>query len=302
MQNKKINCVLDFDPGVDDSAALYLIKAEQKINLLAMTSVSGNVSIEDTTLNMQYLANLLNLDVKMAKGQARPLVREAYFTKVHGNDGIAGLRSFIATQNPPPLSSLNAVAMLREVISSAKEKVCIIAVGPLTNIALLIRSFPELREKIDRISIMGGSITSGNVTCFSEFNFYVDPEAAKIVFESGLDIVMSGLQITNRANISKSDFEKIKKSDTKKSVFASEILTYYLKGDGGIHDPCAVMALTHPEIFKREKMYIRIDTGVEKRGMSYRDRDMEEAQKYNCEVLTDIDVEKFSNILTDALI
>lgn len=298
-----INCILDFDPGVDDAAALFVMKKAKNLNLLALTSVSGNVSIDHTSRNMQCLAKLLDIDVPMSKGQDLPLVREPFFASVHGDDGIAGFRHMIDSDEVKELASENAVTMMHEIIQNSKEKITIIAVGPLTNIALLLKTFPEDKEKIEQISLMGGSITSGNVTSLSEFNFYVDPEAAKIVFESGVDIIMAGLNITEKANITKEQIKLLATVENKKSKFAHKILDYYLANDTGIHDPCSVIALDDPEVFQMEDMYIKIDVqNNETRGMSYRDLYKERNGQYNCKVITEIDIEKFRKILMEAFI
>lgn len=296
-----INCILDFDPGVDDAAALFVMKNAKNLNLLALSSVNGNVSLDNTTRNMQCLAKLLDIDVPMAKGQEVPLVREPFFATVHGNDGMAGFRHMIESEDVGELTSENSVIMMHEIIQNSKEKITIIAVGPLTNIALLLKTFPEDKGKIEQISIMGGSITSGNVTSLSEFNFYVDPEAAKIVFESGVDIIMAGLNITEKANITREQIMLLDTIENRKSKFAHRILNYYLANDSGIHDPYSVIVLDDPEVFKMEDMYIKIDVqNDETRGMSYRDLHKERNGHYNCKVITEIDIEKFRKILMDA--
>ena len=255
-----INCILDFDPGVDDAAALFAIKNAKNLNLLALSSVSGNVSIDHTTRNMQCLAKLLDINVPMGKGQEVPLVREPFFATVHGDDGVAGFRSMIESEDVAELTSDNSVTMMHEVIQNSTEKITIIAVGPLTNIALLLRTFPEDKEKIEQISIMGGSITRGNVTSLSEFNFFVDPEAAKIVFESGVKIIMAGLNVTQKASIPDEQIQFLDTIETKRAKFAHRILKYYASNDAGIHDPCSVIVLDNPQVLETVDMYIKIDT------------------------------------------
>ena len=296
------NCILDFDPGVDDAAALFAIKKAKNLNLLALSSVNGNVSIDHTTRNMQCLAKLLDINVPMGKGQEVPLVREPFFATVHGDDGIAGFRDMIESDDVGELSSENSVTMMHEIIQKSTEKITIIAVGPLTNIALLLRTFPEDKEKIEQISIMGGSITRGNVTSLSEFNFFVDPEAAKIVFESGVKLIMAGLNITQKASITDEQIQFLDTIETKRTKFAHRILKYYASNDAGIHDPCSVIVLDNPEVFETEDMYIKIDVqNDETRGMSYRDLIKEENGEFNCKVITKINIDKFREILMQAL-
>ena len=289
-----INCILDFDPGVDDAAALFAIKNAKNLKLLALSSVNGNVSIEHTTRNMQCLAKLLDIDVSMGKGQEVPLVREPFFATVHGDDGIAGFRDMIESNDVAELTSDNSVTMMHEIIQKSTEKITIIA--------LLLRTFPEDKEKIEQISIMGGSITRGNVTSLSEFNFFVDPEAAKIVFESGVKIIMAGLNVTQKASITDEQIQFLDTIETKRTKFAHRILKYYASNDAGIHDPCSVIVLDNPEVFETEDMYIKIDVqNDETRGMSYRDLIKEENGEFNCKVITKIDIDKFREILMQAL-
>lgn len=126
-----INCILDFDPGVDDAAALFAIKNSKNLKLLALSSVNGNVSIEHTTRNMQCLSKLLDINVPMGKGQEVPLVREPFFATVHGDDGIAGFRDMIESEDVNELTSENSVTMMHEIIQNSTEKITIIAVGYL---------------------------------------------------------------------------------------------------------------------------------------------------------------------------
>lgn len=297
-----INCILDFDPGVDDAAALFAIKKAKNLNLLALSSVNGSVSIDHTTRNMQCLAKLLDINVPMGKGQGVPLVREPFFATVHGDDGIAGFRDMIESDDVGELSSENSVTMMHEVIQKSTEKITVIAVGPLTSIALLLRTFPEDRERIEQISIMGGSVTRGNVTSLSEFNFFVDPEAAKIVFESGVKLIMAGLNITQKASITDEQIQFLDTIEAKGTKFAHRILKYYASNDTGIHDPCSVIVLDNPEVFETEDIYIEIDVqNDETREMSYRDLIREENGEFNCKVITKIDREKFREILMQSL-
>ncbi len=183
----------------------------------------------------------------------------------------------IESNDVAELTSENSVTMMHEIIQNSTEKITLIAVGPLTNIALLLRTFPEDKEKIEQISIMGGSITRGNVTSLSEFNFFVDPEAAKIVFESGVKIIMAGLNVTQKASITDEQIQFLDTIETKRTKFAHRILKYYASNDAGIHDPCSVIVLDNPEVFETEDMYIKIDVqNDETRGMSYRDLIKEE--------------------------
>ena len=249
---KKRNIIIDCDPGIDDIVALsFAIANEDKFNILGITTVAGNQTIEKVTLNALKVLSYYNRNIKTVMGQKRPLIREkSAVSNVHGENGMGDCHL------PEPslkLYSDNAVTFLRDTILSQKEKVTLVPVGPLTNIALLIKVFPEVRENIELISIMGGSTAGGNRTPCAEFNVWADPEAARIVFDSRLPIVMSGLNVTHSTGLYKDDVEKLAESTGKATGLIGKMLQFYFKGDhvkGGtfspIHDACALMYLLYP--------------------------------------------------------
>ena len=305
---KKINIIIDCDPGIDDVVALcFAIANEDKFNILGITTVAGNQSIENVTNNAIGLMSFLNKDIKIARGAKGPLLREKRpAINVHGANGV-GDYQFTHTKE---LYSNNAVVFLRDTIMASEEKVTLVPVGPLTNIALLIKTFPEVADKIELLSIMGGSTGIGNTTPLAEFNIWANPEAARIVFDSKLPIVMSGLNVTHSTGLFKNDIEELLKSTGRVTKMCGEILNFYFKGDHvrkgtftPIHDACALMYLIHPELYKFKQMPVIVDCSEElNRGNTICDfREWIGNDESYPKVLVDVDLEKFREILLEDL-
>jgi inosine-uridine nucleoside N-ribohydrolase len=173
--------ILDTDPGVDDAFAIALAARDPEIELLAVTTVAGNIGLDLTTRNALGLLSLCGRDdVPVAAGAHRPLSREPRGDSAHGADGLGGAAGVL----PAPARELDprgAVQLMVDVLTASDEPVTIAAIGPLTNVALLLAAYPAVRSRIDRLVIMGGGIAGGNVTSAAEFNIWVDPEAARRV-------------------------------------------------------------------------------------------------------------------------
>ena len=184
----RLPIILDPDPGIDDAAAIAAALFAPQLDLQLMTTVAGNVSVEKTTRNALQLLHFWNADVPLAQGSAKPLLRSlrdaAY---VHGESGMEGY-DFVEHDRQPLAKP--AFIALRDALMSAPEPITLVAIGPLTNIALLLMHYPECTFNIRRLVIMGGSAGRGNFTPNAEFNIAVDPEAAARVFQSGIEIVM----------------------------------------------------------------------------------------------------------------
>ncbi len=299
----KIPLIIDCDPGVDDALTIFLAKYLDKFDIKAITSVSGNVGIDLTTRNALILADLIDLDCVVARGAEEPLVKPKRTSgTVHGIDGIGGSLELFPKECKKELSKDNALTVLRDTLLNSEEKVSIVAIGPLTNIGLLLKVYPEVKEKIEVISIMGGAINHGNATPCSEFNFFADPEAASIVFNSGVPLIMAGINITAKATLTRENKKEIKNIGTNISEIGHKMIENYTSDDPAIHDPCAVLVLTHPEMFEWEDLYVQIDTrpGLTQ-GMSYADYRYNNINKPNCRVLRDLDIEKFRRFIIDSM-
>ncbi len=303
----KIPVILDGDPGHDDAIAWLLAASTPALDIKAITTVGGNCSLEKATYNAARICTLLNIDVPIAAGAEFPLVCEAMNApSVHGESGLDG------PALPEPtveVSKLCAVEMMAKILRESDEPITLIPTGPLTNIAALLLAHPELKEKVARISLMGGGIYSGNWTPAAEFNILVDPEAAKIVFESGLPIIMAGLDVTERALVKEEDFKRIAALANPVADIVAEWLEFFyifhknIGYDGApMHDPCAVMVLTHPEVFTIRPMYVQIETeGEFCRGATIADQLGLSGHAPNVSCILDLDREKFVDYLVDAV-
>ena len=193
--------LLDCDPGIDDAVALLLACASPEVRLLGVTTVGGNVGLEHTTRNALRLLTLAGrTDVPVAAGAPRPLVRTqpARAAYVHGEDGVRGVE---LPEPAVPVDPRHAVALLADTVAGSAEPVTLVAVGPLTNVALFYALHPELAARLDRLVVMGGSIGAGNVTPAAEFNIWADPEAAyRVLTDPGLPApvptTLVGLDVT----------------------------------------------------------------------------------------------------------
>ena len=259
------NIILDGDPGHDDAIAWLLAKASPELNIIGITTVCGNQSVEKVSYNARRVCTLLGIDAPIARGKRTPLVGpETNAATIHGESGLDG---------PPlpepamPLSELSSVELMAKLLRESEEKVTIIATGPLTNVGALLLSHPELKKKIEAISFMGGGITYGNWTPAAEFNILVDPEAAKLVLESGLPLHMSGLDVTEQALMCPEDFERVRAVGGEVAEIVAEWLEFFYSFHANIgykgapmHDPCAVAVLTHPELFDIRELCVEVET------------------------------------------
>lgn len=300
---KKIPLIIDCDPGVDDALAIMLAQSKSCFDLKAITSVAGNVTVNYTTHNLQLLKTLLNIQCPIAQGEKQPLVKQQVTaSKTHGSDGFGGYAHLLADIKLAPLSELTAVQLIAKTLMESAEKVVIVAIGPLTNIAILVKAYPHLLNKIECFSIMGGGLRYGNVTATAEFNFYVDPEAAQIVFNSGVPIILAPLDVTLQTAFGATDIERMSIIDNEVAQIATKILSAYAANDAALHDPVSVLAISNPELFTSETMYLQIETNEgATRAMSYADNREKNKKVHNCTVLTSVNKVKFADEIAASL-
>ncbi len=257
--------ILDVDPGHDDAVALMMACGSPALDLLAVTTVAGNVSLEKTTRNALKVLSLIgHTDVPVAAGASAPLVRTLRTAEhVHGESGLAGPEIPDATFGP---DGRNAVRLISEALEDSSEPVALIPTGPLTNVANLLRERPDLKDRISRITLMGGSIGLGNTTPAAEFNIYVDPEAAHKVFDSGLPIKMCGLDVTHEAGAGPEERDRLRSLGSIGGVvagflefFAGTYESIYGFGAPPLHDPVAVAAVLAPEILETRPMRVEVE-------------------------------------------
>lgn len=303
----KIPVILDGDPGHDDAIAWMLAFASPALDIKAVVSVQGNVFCDKTTYNALRVTTLLGRqDVPVARGADKPLLGEPIGApSIHGVSGLDGPELPLPAQS---LSELSGVELMAKVLAESERPVTIIATGPLTNVATLLNAYPHLKEKIERISLMGGGILSGNWTPAAEFNILVDPEAAKAVFDSGVPIIMSPLDVTEKALVMPEDFERIRRVGNPVSTIVAEWLEFFYKfhrsvGYAGapMHDPCAVAVLIKPELFSYVDMYVDVETGGQYcRGCTVGDLYDKSGRAPNVRVLMNLDRQGFVDMLVEA--
>ncbi len=302
MRKRKV--LMDCDPGIDDAFAIVAALREPSFEVLGIHTVSGNVSVEHTTRNTQGLLYLLNSKVPIYKGADRPLALDPiYAGNVHGENGFAGYQ--FADQQLNPISNLTSLEGYYQTLSQSREAITIIATGPLTNLGLLIKSYPQLIEKIEAISLMGGGLKGGNITIAGEFNFYVDPHAAKIVFESGIPIIMAGLDVTEKARFYEEDLQYVNQhyGEVGKLLYQIAQPSITVSQRYGIgrciapNDVVSVLALTDEALFHAKTHEIHILTDGEGRGMSVSNTRLRDKIKPNSVVLNDVDVDAFRKTL-----
>lgn len=302
--------ILDCDPGHDDAIALVLALASPELSLKAVTSSAGNQTPEKTLRNVLRMLTLLGRsDIPVAGGAAKPLMRELIIAdNVHGESGLDG-----PTLPEPGFAAQNctAVELMAKVLRESEEPVTIVATGPQTNVALLLNSHPELRPHIARIVMMGGAMGLGNWTPAAEFNIFVDPEAAEIVFQSGLPVVMAGLDVTHRAQIMAADIERFRAIGNPVAVTVAELLDFFMeyhKADkwgfqgAPLHDPCTIAWLLKPEIFTTVERWVGVETqGKYTQGMTVVDYYFLTGKAPNTTLMVDLNREAFVDLLAERL-
>lgn len=252
--------ILDTDPGIDDAAAIALLASQNKYTIKLITTVAGNVSIDNTTDNALKLKHLLNIDAPIAQGAHEPILcsPQENASNVHGESGMDGYD--FPQHGLKPLRT-HAVVAMRDLIMDSPVPYTLCGIGPLTNFCLLLKTFPEVRSNIKEIVIMGGALTTGNTNTLAEFNIRTDPIAAKAVFHSGIPLRAFGLDVTREAVIHRPGLEKIRESGRVGEVFYS-LFSHYRGGsfEKGlrIHDATAIAWLMEPDFFTFENKYIDV--------------------------------------------
>ena len=256
--------ILDCDTGHDDAVALMLAGSNENIDLVGVTVVAGNMRLERTLPNTLFVCQHTGIDVDVYGGMTLPLIRDQVTApEIHGVSGLDGARFENITKQP---GDKHAVQYLIDTLMASDGDITLVPVAPLTNIAMAIRMEPRIVDKIKEIVLMGGSVGLGNTTASAEFNIYADPEAAYIVFTSGIKITMMGLDITRTAIATEEVIQRIEKIGNNASRLFADILrvAYEKQKDNGmggvpVHDVCAVCYLIAPQIYTTKDMYVQVD-------------------------------------------
>ncbi len=303
---KKI--IIDVDPGHDDAVAIILAEAEENIDVLGITVVSGNNSLENTLNNTLKICTHLKIDTPVYSGMDMPMVRDRFLStesigNVHGETGLDGPVFGEITKKPEDTHAVNYII---DTIKNSKEKITVVATGPLSNIGMSLRLEPKIIENIEEIVIMGGAYGTGNVTPSAEFNIIADPEAAHVVFSSGLPIVMMGLDLTRQAKATKEVVDKIGTVGNKASKLIVDLMEFFTKTQKDffgweappVHDPTTIAYLIDPSMFEFVECNVQISL---EHGMTYGRTvcDMHHATELprNTKVATKIDFDKFWNLV-----
>lgn len=296
--------IIDTDPGIDDALAIALALFSDQIEIKLFTTVAGNVSLDKVTNNLLKLEAFWQSTVPVAKGAKLPLVAVPInATEVHGESGMDGF-DFPEPSHHLLLDEVAVTAMYQTIMEN-DDKTTIVALGPLTNIALLIRTYPNVLEKIDELILMGGAIGRGNVGIYSEFNIAADPEAAEIVIRSSLKITIAPLEVGKQAKVYQHESLEIKQlNQTGEMIY--ELFQRYRGGsiEDGIemYDSCAVGYLLHPEFFSVKKAFVEIERyGEYTKGATLIDFDKRLQNAHTCQVCTNIDDKLFKKWVIETI-
>lgn len=288
--------IIDTDPGIDDALAIAIALYSEELDVKLLTTVAGNVGIDKTTYNALRLLKFFNKEnIPVAVGADQPLIRTYEdASSVHGKSGMEGYDFEEPTQAP---IEENAVSAMYRVLMESEEPITIVAIGPLTNIALLIKAYPEVKEKIKEVVMMGGSASRGNMGVMSEYNVAVDPEAAYILFHSGLDITMVGLDVGIKALVLPEDSEEIKTMN-KTGEMAYSLFKKYRGGTFNtglkMYDSTALAYLLAPELYEIVETYVDVElAGSMTAGCTLVDLKGYLKQPNNAKVCMDINQDKF---------
>ena len=264
----KLPIWIDCDPGVDDAAALLLAHWQEETEIVGISTVSGNAYVDQTTENALKLCDLMGASYPVYRGAEKPLLRPYHDgAEFHGKNGLGG------AELPEPSRSAERLPAWDGLYEAAKRyegSLELVTLGPLTNIAIALGKHPDLKEKLHRIVMMGGSATRGNRTPSAEYNIYADPEAAQAVFRSGIQIVMCGLEVTEQAQLTPEEIDAVGEKDTPVTRFFHTAVQDILKKDMErgrpgwcVHDACPIAYLAHPELFAAKEAGVFVETQAE---------------------------------------
>ncbi|MBT9311022.1 nucleoside hydrolase [Leptothoe kymatousa] len=301
--------IIDCDPGVDDAIALLLALAHPTaLNLLGITTVAGNVPLHYTSQNALQICALAKSHTPVYAGCPRPMLRAlATAADIHGATGLQG------TELPAPTQSLmvqHAVAFLIDTLQQAPEPITLATLGPLTNIAVALIQAPHIAQNIDHIIAMGGAITHGNMTPSAEFNIYVDPHAAQVVFASGIPIKLITLDTTHQVLTTAEHLQTLRQLNTPVGKAAADLLAHYGTPDrerygmagAPLHDPCTIAYLLQPDLFTFKSTYTTVDTtSPDNLGRTVIDWWQRTGKSPNVEVAASVNAAGFYDLLLPSL-
>lgn len=292
--------IFDVDTGVDDAFALLYATRHPDLNILGITCVDGNTDVDQVCKNTLQVLDMAGAgDIPVARGAANPLMGSVESAEhVHGGDGLAGLSTSTTSRTLDPR---HAIELMRDLVEASPEPVTLVPVGPLTNVALFISTFPETAQKLERIFLMGGSASGGNMTASAEFNVWHDPEAAHIVFSSGIPLTMYGLDVFYDPVVDDSHVQLLRAHGSECATFAADLIEFRLgsmDSDMSLGDYGAIASLLYPELTKSVVMNVAVDVSQgPSRGQTICDRRPDIPELYGrqignrCSVILEVDAE-----------
>lgn len=305
---EKTKIILDCDPGHDDAVAILLAGKSEKIDLLGITVVAGNQTLEKTQVNARNVCQCVGLDVPVYAGCGQPMIREKMVAAdIHGETGLDGPVFEPLTKELEPEHAVNFI--IRTLLDSDGD-ITMVTTGPMTNLAMAMRMEPAIIPKIRQIVLMGGAYTNGNVTPAAEFNIIADADAAYVCFTSGRPITMVGLDVTRKALCYPSVVERMEKVGNKASQLFVDLMRHFCKSQkevfgwegGPLHDPITIAYLIDPSVLTVKPMHAEIDIrSTQSYGRTNCDYFGYQKLEPTADVAIDIDVEKFWNIIEDGL-
>jgi inosine-uridine nucleoside N-ribohydrolase len=301
--------ILDCDPGHDDMMAIMLASVSEEIEILGITTVAGNQTGDKTFENARRILTLIGReDLPLARGADKPIIRELMVApQIHGKSGLDGAE---LPEPDAPFLDCHAVDFIIATVKQSKEKVTLVPTGPLTNIGLALIKAPEIKENIKEIVLMGGAVYDSNMTPGSEFNIFVDPEAAREVFLCGLPITMIGLDVTNKSLITFEQIEEMCSWGGKMSSIVGPLMKFFAQANlkmfgingAPIHDALAVAAVINPDVVECEHLFVDIEThGELTRGQTVADVYKVTGSAPNCKVAMKVDVDAFIGMMMDSI-
>lgn len=302
--------ILDVDTGVDDALAILYATRHPDVRMLGITCVDGNTNLAQVCRNtLQVLDAAEAGPIPVAAGAARPLMGPVGDSShVHGDDGLAGLANRDTSRTLDPR---HAIELMRDLVEESDEPVTLVPVGPLTNIALFVSTFPATAAKVERIVLMGGSASGGNVTATAEFNVWHDPEAAHIVFSSSIPLTMYGLDVFYDLTLGEREVAELRAAGTPASTLGADISDYRLNSpdaDMTLGDYGAVATMLHPELATGIPMLVSVDTSFGPgRGQTICDQRPKTGDPSDtrlgreCTVIVDVDAEAMVRLWIDRM-
>lgn len=301
---QKMKVIIDTDPGIDDFFALIMAAGSENLDIMGITAVAGNQTMDKIAANALGIAELLELDAPVSKGAYRPLLApQITASVVHGE---TGLGNFELPEPKRQFDGRYAWDMIYDIARENPGEVTLIAIGPLTNVAIALMKYPDLNRLLPRIIAMGGSTGWGNRGAYGEFNFYVDPLAAQLVFNSGIPVDMVGLNVTMQTGMSQEEFDELSRLKCRHVNELMHLLDFYRdiyrKNDLGfnivaMHDSLAVAYAIDPSLLKMREGYVQVDvSGGPCRGRSIVDWH----DTPNARVAVEVDKDRFLNLVKES--